>query len=187
MARRYVGLIALTALFACSDTSDGQTIRELGVVEETSSSLKPPSISDSLFAIVGQLATRATNEENELSLQQAIESNGSTSESYQYVADRIVIDRRDFEQDGKLDAIVTIYACEAINCHSTTRSTRIALIQAESDYFTIQYYKRFDLDARISNLWAAGGIEVENTEYGANDPSCCPTKLSKTFIMFSDK
>jgi hypothetical protein len=187
MVRRYVGLIGVAALLSCSDTSEGQAVSNLAGFEETSSVSESPSPADPLFAIIGQLTARAIKEEDESSLKISSENNVSASDSYRYIADRIEIDRGDFDQDGDVDAAVTIYTCEEVNCHPTTISTRIAFISLDNGHYKLKLYRRFNLRAKINNLWAQDGVEVEVNEYGPDDPSCCPTNKSQTIIMFPDK
>ena len=104
------------------------------------------------------------------------------SEAYRYKADEIRIDRGDFDIDGDDDALVTIYTCEETNCHSSTRATRITHLVSAGTGLRIGHSKRYTLRAQVTDLWGTDGIEVEATDYGPNDPSCCPTKVTKTTI-----
>lgn len=158
-------MLGITILAACGDATQGQAAGP-----------------DPLFVLVGELTTKAVAEENQSSVIETTERGEDSSDAYRFKADEIRVDRGDFDTDGDDDAVVTIYTCEASNCHSSTRATRIAHLVSAGGGFRVGNNKRYTLRAEITDLWGVNGIEIKATDYGPNDPSCCPTRVTTSTI-----
>jgi len=143
---------------------------------------QPPEASDPLYVLVGELASRAVAEENAASERDARSAGEPVADAYRYRADQIEIHRGDFDTDNDVDALVVIYTCEETNCHTTTRSTTVAHLAADRTDYQLGHHRRYNLRAEITNLWAMDGIELKLTEYGPDDPTCCPTRESTITI-----
>lgn len=182
MFRKCAWLVAVTTLAACGEASEGQAATTVLALPSSPTASQPSSHVESLFRTVGELTARAVAEENAISVRETTARGEPASDAYVYHADDIRIDRGDFDTDGDDDAVVTIYTCEQSNCHSSTRATRIAHLILTSGAYRLGYYERHTLRAEITDLWGVEGIEIQVTDYGPNDPGCCPSQIIKRII-----
>ncbi|WP_461343604.1 hypothetical protein [Brevundimonas sp. GN22] len=177
------GAIGLALLIVACDTngsSSATAASPVGPMEEPE--ITPATTSETLLSAVARLNDLAVRKENEISASQTAQYGEPSSEAYKHQVDQIEIYRRDLDGNGISDAVAVIYACEEQNCHSTTRSTHIGLLYANANSFEVAHFERYDLRAKIVDLWGADGLVVEAKDYGPNDPSCCPSLVKRSVI-----
>jgi hypothetical protein len=89
----------------------------------------------------------------------------------------------DVNGDGEFDAIVELFFCETVSCHSTTKSSELVVFLNNGGNYRFAASKGFRLFGKINSI-EDGVIYVDVYDLDEGDPQCCPEiKRSEAYSL----
>lgn len=137
----------------------------------------------SLPEVAANFAASAVTAENARSRRDAVSNGESVQDAFRYDASKPSTLTADVDRDGDLDAVVLVTLCESVNCHLTTKSAVVGLFRNMGDRYEQSSSRVYEGDGRLVRFTQAGAI-VETTQFGPDDPDCCPTQVRQQTLQF---
>ena len=129
---------------------------------------------NNLNQLINSQAKKTVAALNKEGQRQAYDSDDDSA--YRYRLTDKTIKTADLNKDGIQDKVVVLHYCEKTSCHSTTRSSEVAVfIGSNNGNYRFADSKSFDIGAEVTAIRANGSIQLNIYGFGPNDPGCCPS------------
>lgn len=113
----------------------------------------------------------------------------NSDEPYHYALNAKRVIDADLNKDGIGDKVAELDFCEKDSCHNTTGQTDVVVfLGKKGGGFQFADARSFDISATVKSISKSGRLQIEQTSYSSDDPSCCPSiKQKRTYNFVGSK
>ena len=182
---RFVVLLSVLVVIGCRDGEQAAQAAQAAqaVPSEEPQMQQSASLFDrrALSQAIDGFIESSLRQETEAERKRLRASGEDPENLYVYSSSYREIREVDLDDDGDLDALILVDACEESSCNTSTRFAKVGLLMNDGSGFELTQVARFDGPTSLRGF-TDEGVEVESMTYGPDDPTCCPSKTKRGLV-----